>query len=289
LLSDRRQTVPEPVLTDPRYKRPAAAAHFTWRDVYAWARSLGVGPDNAMLRYFMAYLESLGYAPLNLAGEWARLFADRTDPLNQKVQVQFGEVLFKAIEPLLKDFVLTGVSHKGWQAVARTLGQHRYRHLVVLPLPTRNGSINDERRHFVSQPVLVVGLVYDRLEDAEAMYAAGSAEFRDGERIWVSIPPQIINGNRWRLEFATALEPFLTGQETIEDRLQAGLRPMFEKVWRLERECIASAPMDWAGPGVQRPGSSDYEPPTPLRSRDDVSGTPPCEEGHITPPQCEMI
>jgi hypothetical protein len=45
------------------------------------------------------------------------------------------------------------------------------------------------------------------------------------------------------------------------------------------------------GPGRPVPGVEQSWPPTPLRSRDDVSGTPPspCEEGHITPPQREMI
>lgn len=243
LISNKRQSISGEVLSDAQYRRPPGRAHFTWRDMYAWVRSLGGESENPIRSYFGAYLESLGYAPSNLPGEWRRLFEVRTEPVNQKLQVEFGDILFNAVEALFKqsDFELSRVSHKGWQATPGPNGLHRYRHLVVLPLPSRAGLVNDERRHLVSRPVLAVGLVYERIEDAEAMYAAAQPVFREGDRDWVTIPPHAINSDRWRLEFATALEPFLANDEHIVSRLRAGLGAVLQAMWRVERERIALA------------------------------------------------
>jgi hypothetical protein len=206
--------------------------------MYAWIRSLGGDAEHPIRRHFRAYLESLGYAPSNLPGEWPLLFEVRTDLTNQKLQIEFGDILFNAVEALLKDndFEPSRVSHKGWQGTPRTNGRHRYRHLVVLPLPPRAGLIHDERRHLVAQPVLVVGLVYDRVEDAEAMYAAVPPVFREGDRDWVTIPPHLVNRDRWRLEFASPLEPFLANDEQIVERLRAGLGSVLQAIWRVERQ-----------------------------------------------------
>jgi hypothetical protein len=141
LISNRRQKISEGVLRDPQYRRPPSWPHFTWRDMYAWVRRLCEVRETPMRRYFSDYLESLGFAPpIAFSGEWRRLFEERTDEINRKIQVEFGDILFKAIESLFNenDFELTRVSHRGWQATPQTSGQHRYRHLVILPFPSQD-------------------------------------------------------------------------------------------------------------------------------------------------------
>jgi hypothetical protein len=244
LISKRPQHVGECVLKNVHYKQPSARLHFTWRDIYAWVHALSGANESPMRQYFKEYLETCGFAPSHLPGEWPRLFADRTDEGKQKIQVEFGDVVLSAVEALFKanDFRLSRVAHKGWQATPRTEGQHRYRHLVILPLPSRAAFLRDERRKFVSEEVFAVGLVYDRAEDAEAMYATAPQLYAEENRTWVALPPHAINPGRWRLEFATALRPFLTDADNIQNRFRESLTAILREIWRVEHVQIGVEP-----------------------------------------------
>lgn len=165
LVSRRTLSVREPTLEHMGYLQPRRGEHWTWEDVF---RALPLPEEapaghGALREAFRSYMRELGFAPTNLSEKWRRLFDDRTEKENRRVQKEFGRLL-NAAKSLLRrayGFRVTDVSHKGKMAYAPEHAS--WQHLYVHPVRLRSETVPGEVRA-VFEPgyeALTVEVVYD--------------------------------------------------------------------------------------------------------------------------------
>lgn len=239
LISRRHQSISAAVLNHTSYRRPRSHDHFSWRDLYSVVPKSTDSPLDQLREHFRQYLDSLGFGPSPIG--WEGLFLERTEPRNQKVQRQFGDLLSSAKAFFNRSgFKVGATSHKGFTARPRT--RRPYLHLVVWPGMPRASELSPDQARLCRGHVLVVGIVYDggkASSHARRMNEAfPNPSFRDTNGFhWVAVPPRQIGSNRTRLEFVTNLDPFLADPDLIELRIASSVEAVVEELWRLDGTC----------------------------------------------------
>lgn len=229
LVSRRNVTVPEPVFEHDGYLRPARGEHYTWEHIF---RTLplpdeGSRGQEALREAFRTYMRELGLAPSDLARKWRRLFLDRTEKENRRVQKEFGRLLNGVKAHLRSTWGLDDVqdvSHKGKQAYASD--HAAWRHLYVYPRRLRAEEVPRSARAAFEPgyEVLAVEVVYDddRSEEIQAFRDRLPPSFDDawGHR-WHRIGTSPIGRDRVRVTLATPLAPFFDEETGLRGRLDA--------------------------------------------------------------------
>ncbi len=236
LFSRRHHKVPSAVLECAHFLKPANGGnHFLWRHLYDWIRHEPSTMGNVRLRrYFCNYMEwlRLGWSPGN---RWALLFEDRRIDENAQVRDAFAERLAGVWGILEKlDYSVTKADR--YALVARPLAStpRPFKHIVVKPSQTRKEYLEEPLERFVGAAVLSVSLVYENTsympKHAEELFAEfGGQAF--GAYQWVRVNPYKMTNDRWRLEFAANLEPFLSADpHEMAARLSAGCNEILDRL-----------------------------------------------------------
>lgn len=248
MVSRRNQTVPLAVLLNKDYVRPQNGDFFRWQESLPAGQEAPAG-FGQLREYFRSYMRELGLAPSSLKSEWRRLFLDRTDETNQRVQKDFGRML-QGVSLALRHrgfLSVTGVSHQGM--MARGTAGSPWRHLVVEPRRVPAEYLDPEATapFDPGYEALTVALVFDRSAEQEArgIYEGLPSAFTDPRGgVWYRVRPQTIAGNRIRLSLATPLAPILNNDHDLSERLSSS----------------ASAALDVL---LKHPDPSDGRPPSP--------------------------
>lgn len=230
LISRRNITVPGVVLNHDDYIRPQDRPHFSWEDIF---RALPAPDDpptgHGQLReLFRSYMRELGLAPSNLPKHWKKLFEDRTEPENRRIQKEFGRLLNGVKLNLRQKFGLSvsDVSHKGMMAFAPN--RTAWEHLYVYPrrLPAETVPRNMRERFEPGYESLAIEVVYDenKSEEVNELLTGLPVSFMDsmGHR-WHRIGKSPISQNRIRVTVASPLPPFLAKDAALGVCLQMAL------------------------------------------------------------------
>ena len=221
LVSRCSQTVPDEVLGCADYLHPSDRHYFNWVDVYEAIPSGTQAPDGfgALRDHFRGYMRELDLGPTNLPSEWRRLFEDRINEENRRVQKDFGRLL-DPVKSALRDRGLrvSDAAYKGKYADAPPGAW--WRHLFVLPSRVRADYLDSSavRAFDPGFEGLVVELVCEDSESecAWTVYEAVRVGFTDSEgRTWYAVKPRPIGRTRLRVSLAAPLVPLLKGQPDL--------------------------------------------------------------------------
>ena len=170
-------------------------------------------------------MELLGLGLVRVAGEWQRLFEDRTVEANQRVQKAFGNNLAGVATYLrLRGYRVTAASHKA--LVGHPQAPMPFLHVVVSPRIARKQYIDPSLAGQIQAAVLSVSLVYDTPEvpdHARTLPAEFGAQ-AVGKYGWVRVEPYRMTNVWTRLEFVCNFDQFVTDDAHMTESLLAACK-----------------------------------------------------------------
>lgn len=226
LISRRNQVVAPEVLKNGYYIRPTDRDYYRWEDVYS---ALPKGTDapkgfGELREHFRGYMRELGLAPITIQSEWRRLFDDREDPENQKVQKQFGNLLDPVGYALReRGMKVVGRSHKGKRAIA--MPGSKWLHCYVEPAIVRADYLptSDCQSFDPGYEALIVDMVFDSRQAAESTFNELRPPVKDAlGNEWYRVRPHPVSRDRFGVSLATPLVPLLTSEADLPSRLSQG-------------------------------------------------------------------
>lgn len=237
LVSRGNLNAPRAALEHDDYLQPTRGEHYSWEDVFRALPSPEDPPSSqrALREAFRSYMRELGFAPSNLTSKWRRLFRDRTEEENRRVQEEFGRLL-NGVKAYLRegyDLEVQDVSYKGKQGYAPA--GTTWRHLYVNPRRLQAEEVPKAVRSQFGPgyEALTVDVVFDEEQDEEARELAdrlpSSYEDSSGHR-WHRIGILPISQHRLRVTVATPLSPFFEDEDGLGERLDTASRETVDLV-----------------------------------------------------------
>lgn len=237
LVSRGNINVPRPVLEHEDYLQPTRREHYSWEDVFRALPSPQDPPPSheALREAFRSYMRELGFAPSDLTSKWRRLFRNRLENENRRVQEEFGRFL-NGVKAYLREgygLKVQDVSYKGKQGYSPS--GEIWRHLYVNPRRLQAEEVPKavRPRFEPGYEALTVDVVYDEEQDEEARELLGRlpSSYKDSSgHQWHRISTLPISRDRLRVTVATPLALFFEDEDGLGERLDMASREAVDVV-----------------------------------------------------------